>query len=490
MQTSIITALNGLDIIRISGQLPSYVTGISQDSRLIKPGYVFAMRSGGSVKGLDFIQNAASAGAVAAMTSEPVPPDLPLPTIQVREFHPALVMLSHRLFRNPSQHLKLIGITGTDAKTSTVHILRSIIKATGKGCGIITTIGYDTGCNWHEAHLTTPDIDRICGLLDEMNTTLKPGYAAMEVSSHALSLNRVDGLHFSAAGFTLLSSEHMDFHQSLGDYASAKSKLFAMLPPESPALINIDDPWSAVMVRACKGCVITYGRETSQADVRFSTIDKSFQGGRFKIRIQDRAEFEVSTSLIGEFQGYNISLATGITSALGIDPEFVVKGVSDLKFIPGRMELIDAGQDFHVLVDYSHTAHAVENAINTVRRLKPKKVIIVFGCGGNRDRSKRPVMGRIAAELADLVIITNDNPRLEKSESIIEEIRAGIPTVKMQKVMVEPDRYRAIQLAAGHARPGDALIIAGKGAETYQEINGVRENFDDRIVTREILSQM
>ena len=487
--------LSRISVLQIQGTLPEVVSGISQDSRLLQKGFVFAARNGKNYNGLDYLQHAHEMGACMAITSESLPKDSPLPLVQVSNFRRSLIELSHFIYDNPSKKIKLIGITGTDGKTSTVNIIKSILEAAGERCGVITTIGYDTGKRWIEASMTTPDIDRICGLLTEMiegdhkNHEQGCGWAVMEVSSHALALGRVVGLEFYAAGFTNLSSEHQDFHPTMEDYAIAKSILFSMIDTKSPAVINGDDPWSSVIIKANRGRLITFGARDSVVDISVTTLSNSLDGEKYQIAMQDR-KIEVNTKLIGEYQGENIALAVGITRAFGIDESKIIEGVANLELVPGRMEPIKSGQPFFVFVDYSHTGHALENCLKSVRPLVQNRLISVFGCGGERDKKKRAEMGRIATEIADKVYITNDNPRGEDPKFIIEEILKGIDSKYMPKVTVEGDRRTAIGVALRAAEDGDTIVISGKGSEDYQLIKGIKYPFDDRVVAREVLAEM
>ncbi len=476
-------ALESVDVVEVKGSLRFEASGISQHSQRIRPGYVFAAREGGSRNALDFLPEAVKAGAVALVTDQLIPPDSPIPAVRVRDFRHALTILSHRLFGDPSRRLKLIGVTGTDGKTSSVHIIRSIIRATGQKCGMISTLGYDVGSQWYSADLTTPDIDHLCFLLDEMRGC---GWAASEISSHALSQGRVEGLRFAAAGYTQLSREHQDFHPSMEHYALTKSLLLAMLESDGVGVVNAGDPWSRVMVEACRGRVITYGRPGVKADLIVTTLEQSLKGGVFRLDYEGQ-QYEVETPLIGVYQGENIALAAGIALGNGFAPEAVVSGVAVLNLVPGRMERVDCGQPFEILVDYSHTGRSLWNALNTLRPLAAGRLTVVFGCGGNRDRLKRPEMGRIAAENADLVYVTSDNPRDEDPEAIINEIFTGIESGGQSVVHRIPDRREAIFAAVRNARIGDVLLLAGKGAETTQTIAGEKYDFDDRTVAREAL---
>jgi len=489
--TDVSQLLRKIRVISVLGSLPEVVTGISQDSRLLQSGYVFAAKKGQNFDGLEYLQDAKSKGAAMAITTESLPETSPLPLVRIPDFRRSLIELSHLIYDNPSQNIRLIGITGTDGKTSTVNLIKSILNAAGEKCGVITTNGYDTGKRWIDAPLTTPDIDRICSLLDEMRgeNSSGCGWAVMEVSSHALALGRVVGLEFAAVGFTNLSSEHQDFHPTMNDYAIAKSILFSMIDPKSPAVINGDDPFSSVMLKANRGKAITFGAPGSEVDIKVSTISNSLEGGIYQISMSGK-EMDIKTSLIGEYQGENIALAVGITKALGIEESDIVHGVENLELVPGRMEPIKSGQPFFVFVDYSHTGHAIENCLKSVKSLAQGRLISVFGCGGERDISKRSEMGRIAAELADLVFITDDNPRGEDPVGIINDILKGIKPEYSHEVTVEGDRRAAIWGAVQAAEKGDVIVISGKGAEDYQLINGIKHPFDDRVIAREALAEI
>ncbi|MBT3232859.1 MAG: UDP-N-acetylmuramoyl-L-alanyl-D-glutamate--2,6-diaminopimelate ligase [Calditrichaeota bacterium] len=483
--------LSKIGVKDIKGELPKEVTGISQDSRLLQPGYVFAAKKGKNFDGLDYLQDAFKMGAILAITTEKLPKNSPLPLVRVSDFRRSLIELSHLIYNYPSRNIRLIGITGTDGKTSTVNIIKSILTTAGEKCGVITTNGYDTGKRWIDAPLTTPDIDRLCSLLDEMQSigSRGCGWAVMEVSSHALALGRVVGLEYDAVGFTNLSSEHQDFHMDMEDYAIAKSILFSMIDPKSPAVVNRDDPWSSTMLQASRGKPITFGSSDSTGDLKLSTVTKSLAGGKYKIEMKGK-KLVLETDLVGEYQGENIALAVGITSALGIEEEHIISGVKNLRMVPGRMEPISSGQPFYVFVDYSHTGHALENCLSTVKSLDHNRLISVFGCGGERDKSKRSEMGRIASEMADIVFVTDDNPRGEEPGLIIDDILNGIESKNKDKVTIEGNRRMAIYCAIRSAEKGDVIVISGKGSEDYQLIKGIKHPFDDRVVAREALAEM
>lgn len=484
----LVSVFEEIGAVEIKGILPGNVTGITQDSRLVETGFIFAARSGARSRGLDYIESAAEQGAVLVVTDEDIPPGSPLPVVRVGDFHSALVKLSHKIYGDPSRKVRIIALTGTNGKTSCAFLMKSILEAAGYKCGLMGTTGYFDGAEWLSATLTTPDIDRVCALLARTIRN-RCDYVVMEVSSHALALGRVDGLKFAAGGFTNLTSEHLDFHETMEDYADTKALLFKQLPPEGIAVINIGDRWGKKMVDASRCRIVKYAGTGTWADVTVHNTGHTMKGGRFSIRYGGGA-FDVRTRLVGDFQGENIALCATLGLTLGIPIEAIITGVSNLSLVEGRMEPVDRGQSFAVFVDYSHTPDSLENALKSARNLGGERLIVLFGCGGNRDRTKRPLMGAIAAELADRIIITSDNPRDESPGMIIEEILEGIPSHLLDKVESIIDRRKAIERAITSAYDNDILLLSGKGHETYQEINRVRRPFDDREVASELIEKV
>ncbi|MDP8239888.1 MAG: UDP-N-acetylmuramoyl-L-alanyl-D-glutamate--2,6-diaminopimelate ligase [Candidatus Hatepunaea meridiana] len=523
--------LDDLQIISISGRIPDEVVGITQDSRLVEPGFVFAARSGSNVKGIDFIHQASDKGAVLVISDDEIPDGVELPFIQVADFHQALVHLSKAIYRDPTSKLKLIAITGTNGKTSSVFLIKSILSYAGEKCGLLSTIGYDTHKRLMDAPLTTPDIDWLNALLNEM-VEAGCGWAVMEASSHALYQGRLDGLSIAAAGYTNLSVEHLDYHRTLEEYAQAKALLFEKLSIDAVAVINIGDSWSKVMIEASPCSVITYyldesgrldtpvrldergrldipvrqGIEESgksvrpihciesdksvrPTDLKVEALEHSLCGGRFLLKWLDQS-IEVCTPLIGVYQGENIALAAGIMRSLGIDTDYIKAGIEGLIAIPGRMEAIIKGQPFSVFVDFSHTPDALKNALESIRSLCKGSLIVVFGAGGDRDRTKRPEMGKVVSMLADRIIITNDNPRTEDPNRIADDIMQGILSDKRAHTIIQLNRRAAIWKAFLMSSKGDAVIVAGKGAEATQDVNGMKTPFDDRKVALEELARL
>jgi len=487
--------LDSKNIIKSCGRMPLNVTGITQDSRLIKKGFVFIARSGGRVNGLNFIRRAEKQGASLVVTDQKLPDDISLPAVRVKDLHEAVLRLTKHIYDDPTSSLKLIGITGTNGKTTSVHLIRSILECAGEKCGMLSTLGYFTTIRNIPADLTTPDVDKLGSILCEM-VEAGCGWAVMEVSSHALIQGRTDGIRFAAAGFTNLTQEHLDYHQSMEDYAAAKASLFAKLTKDDWGIVNNGDPCGEVMIKASKGKVITYTSKENEADIHVTTLEHSLSGGHFRLDLSDRfreiiscseRSLDVRTPLIGEYHGENIALAAGIALCMGFELANIKAGIEKLKSVQGRMERVEMGQPFGVLVDYSHTPDALKNALSSIRTLCTKKLTVVFGCGGDRDRTKRPEMGLVASEIADQVIITTDNSRSERPGSIAEEIMSGIKRRGRRSASVELDRRLAIRQSFKDATNGDVVLISGKGHESYQDIDGVRLDFDDRLIAAEEL---
>jgi UDP-N-acetylmuramoyl-L-alanyl-D-glutamate--2,6-diaminopimelate ligase len=498
VKIDILKILSNHNILECCGILPEHVSGITQDSRLIKSGYIFIARSGGKSNGLNFLNHAVTQGASLVITDQKLPAGIPLPAIRVKELHTAIVKLTQQIYNDPTSRLKLMGITGTNGKSTTVHLIRSIFESAGEKCGMLSTLGYDTTLRSIPANLTTPDVDKLGSILFEI-VDAGGRWAVMEVSSHALSQGRTDGLRFAAAGFSNLTQEHLDYHKNMEAYAAAKSELFAGLSRDDFAVVNTGDPWGKVMIKACNCEVVTYSSKSKKSDIFVTVLEHTLNGGHYHFDFSERiAEItgnsertlDVSTPLIGEYHGENIALATGIALCMGVEATNIKAGIEQLKSVPGRMEKIEKGQSFGVFVDYSHTPDALKNALTSLRKLCTKKLTIVFGCGGDRDKGKRPEMGSVASEIADQVIITNDNPRTEKSGSIAEEIMSGINRKGRRSASVELDRRLAIRQAFEEAVDGDVVLISGKGHETYQETDGVRQDFDDRLIAAQELERL
>ena len=383
----------------------------------------------------------------------------------------------------------MVGITGTSGKTSTSYFVESVLSATGTNTARFGTIDYSFAGFSLPAVQTTPEADELQRLLRQ---AIDRGMQAcvMEVSSHALELERVAGVAFDAAVFTNLSQDHLNFHPDMNAYLRAKGRLFQELESggkRATAIVNADDPHSAHIVRVNRGALLTFGL-SANATVRALDVGTDLDGTRFRF-VSPQGSGMVAMRHIGEYQVHNALAAIAVGIALGIDIATIIAGIEATPEVPGRFELIDAGQNFRVAVDYAHKPDALERLLSGARALDPARVIVVFGCGGDRDRGKRAVMGRLAAELSDIAIVTSDNPRTEDADAIIADIVAGCSGIPGTEIQIEPDRARAIRLAIDLAEPGDLVLIAGKGHETYQLTGTRRIAFDDREHARSALRE-
>jgi len=460
------------------------INDITFDSRAVAPGSLFVALVGTNADGHRFVRDAVTAGASAVMVEHAIE-GLNVPQVAVKDSRAALGKVSARFFDYPSRRLKVIGVTGTNGKTTTTHLIRSILEAAGKQAGLIGTIAYAVGTAETPAVNTTPESLVVQRLLSEMAASGLE-YAAVEVSSHALDQGRVDDVDFAAAVFTNLSREHLDYHKDMPSYARAKGRLFKLLGADAVAVANGDDPHTSGVLRGWAGNVVRFGFGAA-AEVRAVSIETTLEGSVCKVT-SPWGEMDLTTPMPGKHNVYNCLAAAAVTGALGIAAGAIVKGVAKLSCVSGRLEAVDEGQPFAVFVDYAHSDDALENVLNAVRTLTQKRVIVVFGCGGDRDTSKRPRMRAVAEELADHCVVTSDNPRSEEPGAIIEQIMRGVRDES--KFTVEPDRATAIRRGIELAGPGDVLLIAGKGHETYQIFKDRRIHFDDREVAREVLRGM
>jgi UDP-N-acetylmuramoyl-L-alanyl-D-glutamate--2,6-diaminopimelate ligase len=458
------------------------ITGISTDSRRVRSGELFVALMGGHFDGRDFVAEAVARGAAAVMHEGEVLKGLQVPYVCVPDARDALAAVSSRFYGRPSERLTLVGITGTNGKTTASYILRSILAAAGHDAGLIGTINYSIGEKNYPAPFTTPEPPEFQGLLKEM---LDAGlnHVVAEVSSHALALKRVDHTKFSVAVFTNLTREHLDFHKDMDDYFDAKSRLFTgLLDEKGTAVVNLDDPYGMRLKLLLNGSgnVMTYGIDGG-SDLKGTDIDISDAGLALDMIYRGESH-RVSSKLMGVPNVYNVLSAAGAALALGVSWEAIAEGVSRLESVAGRFERVDLGQDFLLIVDYAHTDDALRRLIFSAREITRGRVITVFGCGGDRDRGKRPLMGTAASEFSDLVFVTSDNPRGEDPLAIIKDIEAGI---KRDNCKVIPDRAEAIAEAVMAARASDTVLIAGKGHEDYQLVGDRRLGFSDRQVALE-----
>ena len=467
-----------------------FITGIAYDSRQVEPGSVFVALKGLRADGSLFVRQAVERGAVAIVSEQPAAPDVDVAWVTVRDARLALAFLAAAFQHHPSDEMQVVGITGTNGKTTTAHLLASVFEAAGIPCGILGTVGYSVGKEMREATRTTPEAPEVQGLLRDM-VTAGCGACAMEVSSHALSLRRADGVTFAAAVFTNLTRDHLDFHADMEEYFRAKRRLFDMLSGDAPSVINIDDPRGGVLADAVAHPT-TYA-VNRPADVTPGPLSFSLDGLSFLIRTP-RGVVNVRSSLVGRPNVYNILAAVSTGTALGLPIAAIEQGIDTLRGVPGRFQLVSGAKDeVTVVVDYAHTDDALRNLLETARPLARGRLITVFGCGGDRDRTKRPLMGAVAGRLSDLIVMTSDNPRTEDPIRIIEEIGRGLTADTRrgddQRVMTIVDRREAIAKAIELASPGDLVLIAGKGHEKYQVVGDRVLPFDDEVVAREALAR-
>jgi len=461
------------------------VHSIQYDSRKVGHGDLFVAIAGAAVDGHAFVESAISRGAVAVvMQNDEVLPDpffmhAGVIKIVVPDSRKALARMSANFFAHPSRKLRLIGVTGTNGKTTTTHLIRSILEAEGVKVGLLGTIGYMIGEEMIPATHTTPESLELNELLALM-VNKGCGAAVMEVSSHSLALSRVFGLEFSAACFTNLTQDHLDFHGTMEEYFKAKRILFEGLSPAACAVSNADDPYGAKILDGTAARTLTYSRNAA-ADVRARDVRMTVAGMRMTVEHNGKA-LDLESRLTGRFNVENILAACATGFGLGVAEECIRTGVSRLHAVRGRFEQIVSPAGWTAVVDYAHTPDALEKCLRTIRDLLPKenpgRIITVFGCGGNRDRGKRPKMGRIASELSSITVVTSDNPRKEEPGAIIDEIIAGVQSGAT--VHREEDRRAAIGKALAMARPGDVVLVAGKGHEDYQIVGEHKHHFDDR----------
>jgi len=470
-----------------SGDADLEITAVSHDSRRSGPGALFVGIRGLVTDGNDFVEAARKKGAVAICSEEP--PRGEGTWVRVGNAREALALCSAAVLGDPARSLDLVGVTGTNGKTTTTYLIDSALRAAGESVGLIGTVEYRVGNRIAEAVRTTPESSDLQALLREM-ADASCRRAVLEVSSHSLALQRVHGLEFKVAVFTNLTRDHLDFHGDMDGYFAAKRTLFEkLLRPDGHAILNLDDDRAAELRRVSRGRVWTYSLEDPKADLFAEDLRLGLDRTRLRARTP-AGVLELESALVGRFNVQNLLAALGAGLALGLPADAVQRGLATLQGVPGRMEKVALGQDFTVLVDYAHTDDALKNLLETVRGLGPRRVITVFGCGGDRDRSKRPLMGAVAARLSDVVILTSDNPRSEPPEAILDEIRRGIPASRAQDTLVIPDRRDAIARALEMGREGVCVVIAGKGHESYQVLRERSVPFDDRQVARDVLARL
>ncbi len=470
-------------IVNVIGSTNVAVEYLTMDSRTVKPFSLFVAVDGVSVNGHSFISKAIELGAVAVVCEKM--PELKhenVTYVQVQNSSEALGFIADNFYDNPSEHIKIIAITGTNGKTTTATLLFRLVMKLGRKAGLLSTVVNRINDLEISATHTTPDAIVLNRLLREM-VNAQCEYCFMEASSHALHQNRMAGLKISGAIFTNITHDHLDYHKTFNAYIAAKKILFDLLPSTAFALINRDDRHGEVMLQNCKARKRTYALQT-MADFKAKVLENSFRGLHLNLDNQD-----IFTKLIGSFNAYNLLAVYATAIELGLDKTEVLIALSALDAPDGRFQYIRTTSGITAVVDYAHTPDALENVLKTIKDIRngTEQVITLVGCGGDRDKTKRPQMARIAADLSERVILTSDNPRTENADTIITEMKVGLEQTQIKKTISITDRREAIKLACTLAQPGDIVLIAGKGHEKYQEILGVKYPFDDFIITKETL---
>jgi UDP-N-acetylmuramoyl-L-alanyl-D-glutamate--2,6-diaminopimelate ligase len=477
------------DVPVLAGGAPGTeeITGIAYNSKSVEPGFLFAALRGAAQNGMDFVAEAEARGAAAVLSAWPRPPASAAAWIQVADAREALALAAANFFGHPSDAMKVVGVTGTKGKTTTTYLIEEILRAAGAAPGVIGTIEYRRPGWKVAAPRTTPEAPDLQGLLRAM---LDAGvtHCVMEVSSHALEQKRVWGVSYDVAVFTNLSGEHLDYHPSMEGYFEAKKKLFTLNHKKRAAVVNLDDPWGQKLVAELPMKTVTFGLEPA-AIVRAQKYVLSADGIEAQVSYPGGI-MRLQSVLVGRHNLSNLLAATAAALALNIAPADIAKGIAALQGVPGRFERIPNGRGLQVVVDYAHTDNALEHVLMTAREFKPRRLIVVFGAGGDRDRDKRERMGRVAARLADWTILTSDNPRSEDPLAIIASIETGFTKEAVKTYEIEPDRRKAIVRALATANKGDIVLIAGKGHEDYQIFRDRTVPFSDVAVIQETLLAM
>jgi UDP-N-acetylmuramoyl-L-alanyl-D-glutamate--2,6-diaminopimelate ligase len=466
------------------------VTSIEEDSRKVVPGALFIARPGKTTSGEKFLADAAAKGAVAAIVTAPAP-SCPLPQIVCPDPSAAISPLAHVLGGSPSHHLKVFGVTGTNGKTTTTYLIRHLLNKLAHPCGMIGTVEIDDGKTRRESDMTTPAAADVARLLADMRSNACHA-ASMEVSSHSLHQHRVSAVRFAAAGFTNLTGDHLDYHGTMDAYAGSKALLFESLAPDAVAVVNADSPWHTRMVRDCKARIVRYSFQPG-ADYAISAMEISAKGTSFTLA-SPRGSTRVRLALVGRHNIENAVTALAmVAETYGLPLGEVAPHLADTAGAPGRLQAVDAGQPFAVLVDYAHTDDALQNVLSALKPLTKGKLRVVFGCGGDRDKTKRPRMAKVAESLADALYITSDNPRTEDPHAILRDISAGLSQPHAKPTFIDADRRTAIERATRDASAGgggDVVLIAGKGHENYQILGTVKHHFDDVEEARRVLGSL
>lgn len=467
--------LTGLKAYTLHGNENAEISFLTQNTDEVKKGCLFFAVKGTKIDGHNFIADVIQKGA-AAIVCETLPPKInkDICFIACENSRQAIGYIASAYYDNPSEKLTLVGVTGTNGKSSIVTMLYQFFSDRGSKCGLISTINYTIGTQTYESTHTTPDPIRLNQLFAEM-VEQECEYAFMEVSSIAIHQGRINGLHFDGAIFTNITHDHLDYHGTFAEYLRCKKLWFDNLPDDAFALVNLDDKNGKTMLQNCKAGRFYYALDRI-ADFKIKVLETDFDG--MLLKIEDE---EVWVSLVGEFNASNLTAVYGAAFLLGIPQHDILTGLSALRGAKGRFERVQSVNKITGIIDYAHTPDALKNVLGTINKIRTgnEKLITVFGCGGNRDKAKRPVMGEIAARMSGRVILTSDNPRDEDPQTIMDEVAAGVAPMDFKKLLKITERSEAIRAAVAIAAPGDVILVAGKGHETYQEIKGVKTHFDD-----------
>jgi UDP-N-acetylmuramoyl-L-alanyl-D-glutamate--2,6-diaminopimelate ligase len=474
-------------VLAAKGRLDRPISGLVMDSRRVVPGNLFFALPGRRADGASFVDEAVARGAVAVVTERmPSHPPAQVTFLQVADARATLARVARCFYDFPDRALEVVGVTGTNGKTTVAHLTKFFLETGGERAGLLGTVSYDLGARMVPSFKTTPESLDVFGMLAQMRTA-GCRHAVMEVSSHGLDQRRVLGLQFAAAVFTNLTQDHLDYHQSLDAYFEVKTRLFTGATGSAPrvAVVNLDDPHGVRLTGLLPAHLrtVTFG-ESPRAQLRAENIVLGFKGATFRL-VWPGGACEVVSPLLGRYNVSNVLAAAATAWALGRDPAAFLPRLATFTGVPGRMERVEAGQPFNVLVDYAHTDDALRNALGMLRPITPGRLLVVFGCGGNRDRRKRPLMVSAVQDFADHAFATADNPRNEPITQIFADMSVGVTAP--EKITWVDDRRRALSVALDACRPGDSLLVAGKGHETYQEFADTIVPFDDRQVLRELI---
>ena len=459
------------------------ITGITNDSRKVRPGYLYVAIKGYKADGHNFIKKSLECGAQAIVSEEKLSLDTSIPQIVVRNTRKALSSLSCCFYNNPSQKINVVGVTGTNGKTTTTFLTKSIIEKAGYEAGLIGTINYQIGEKMITAQETTPESVELQRLIAEM-VEAKIKFAVMEVSSHSAIQHRIENIDFKTAVFTNITAEHLDYHKTISNYMNAKVELFKNLRKDSFAVLNADDEFSEYFADRTNAKILWYGIK-NDADIKAEICRESTSDIMIKLKYSGK-EIDMKIPFVGVHNVYNVLAAVASAISLGFELDVIKSGIETAPTVPGRLESVPCNRGFEVVVDYAHTPHALETVLQALRNLVKGRILLVFGCGGDRDKEKRPLMGRIADEKSDIFWLTNDNPRSEDPLNIIDGIKAGIKPGRSFHTQI--NRHKAIADALSEATDGDLVLVAGKGHEKYQIIKDTIIPFDDREVIKAILS--